>query len=50
MKIAILGAGLAGITAAWTLRRDGHEVIVIDRHAHPASETSFANAGLISPG
>ncbi len=50
MKIAVLGAGLAGITAAWALRRDGHDIVVIDRQLHPASETSFANAGLISPG
>ncbi|MBT0960199.1 D-amino acid dehydrogenase [Denitromonas iodatirespirans] len=50
MQICVLGAGLAGVTAAQALVRDGHQVSVIDRAAAPAQETSFANAGLISPG
>ena len=50
MQICVLGAGLAGVTAAHALRRDGHDVTVIDRAPAPAQETSFANAGLISPG
>ncbi|MEQ8664463.1 MAG: D-amino acid dehydrogenase [Rhodospirillales bacterium] len=49
MKIAVLGAGIVGVTAAWELLRDGHDVILIDRHAVPASETSHANGGQISP-
>ena len=50
MKIAILGAGVIGVTTAHYLARQGHEVTVIDRQAGPALETSFANAGEISPG
>lgn len=50
MRVAVLGAGVVGITTAYELARDGHEVTVIDRLSEPASETSFANAGLIAPG
>ena len=50
MRITVLGAGLAGVTAAWHLLEDGHEVTVADRRPAAALETSFANAGLISTG
>ncbi|GAB7554492.1 D-amino acid dehydrogenase [Novosphingobium sp. 11B] len=50
MKIAILGSGVIGVTSAWYLAKAGHEVTVIDRQDGPALETSFANAGEISPG
>jgi D-amino-acid dehydrogenase len=50
MKVAILGSGVIGTTAAYYLARDGHEVTVVERQAGPALETSFANAGEISPG
>ena len=50
MKIIILGAGVVGVTNAYYLAKQGHEVTVIDRQALPALETSFANAGQISPG
>ena len=50
MKIIILGAGVIGVTSAWYLAKAGHEVTVIDRQPGPALETSFANAGEISPG
>ena len=50
MRIVILGAGVIGVTQAWYLARAGHEVTVIDRQSGPALETSFANAGEISPG
>ena len=48
MKTVILGAGLLGVTSAYFLRQLGHDVIVIDRQASPAAETSFANGGQIS--
>jgi D-amino-acid dehydrogenase len=48
MKVAVLGAGVVGVTSAWYLRRDGHEVQVIDRREGPGLETSFANGGQIS--
>ena len=50
MKILILGAGVIGVTTAYSLVKDGHQVTVIDRQSKPAMETSFGNAGLISPG
>ncbi|MDO5632510.1 MAG: D-amino acid dehydrogenase [Paracoccus sp. (in: a-proteobacteria)] len=50
MKIVILGAGVIGVTSAWYLARAGHDVTVIDRQTGPALETSFANAGEVSPG
>lgn len=50
MKIAILGSGVIGVTSAWYLAAAGHEVTVIDRQPGPGMETSFANAGEISPG
>ncbi|MBN2630975.1 MAG: D-amino acid dehydrogenase [Rhodobacteraceae bacterium] len=50
MKIVVLGSGVIGVTSAWYLARQGHEVTVIDRQPAAALETSFANAGEISPG
>lgn len=50
MQILILGSGVIGVTSAWYLAKQGHQVTVIDRQAGPALETSFANAGQISPG
>ena len=50
MRIVILGAGVIGVTSAWYLAKAGHEVTVFDRQSAPALETSFANAGEISPG
>lgn len=46
----VLGAGVIGISTAYYLAKEGHEVEVIDRREAPAMETSFANAGQISPG
>ncbi|HLW26221.1 MAG TPA: D-amino acid dehydrogenase [Kiloniellales bacterium] len=50
MKIVILGAGIIGVTSAYFLAKAGHSVTVLDRQSGPALETSFANAGQISPG
>ena len=50
MRVVILGSGVMGVASAYYLARAGHEVTVIDREAGPALETSFANAGQISPG
>jgi D-amino-acid dehydrogenase len=50
VKILVLGAGIAGVTTAYALARDGHEVAVIDRQALAANETSFSNAGMVAPG
>lgn len=50
MKVAILGAGIIGVTGAYFLSRDGHEVTVIDRQPVAGNETSFGNAGMVAPG
>uniref|UniRef100_E1T5T1 D-amino acid dehydrogenase n=1 Tax=Burkholderia sp. (strain CCGE1003) TaxID=640512 RepID=E1T5T1_BURSG len=50
MRVVVLGSGVVGVTSAYYLARAGHDVTVIDREAGPALETSFANAGQISPG
>ncbi|WP_296615598.1 D-amino acid dehydrogenase [Sphingomonas sp.] len=50
MRILIVGSGVIGVTSAYYLAERGHEVTVIDRQAGPGLETSFANAGQISPG
>jgi D-amino-acid dehydrogenase len=50
VRVAVLGAGVIGITTAYELSRDGHEVVVIERNAEPARETSYANAGMVAPG
>ncbi|MCC8941368.1 D-amino acid dehydrogenase [Bradyrhizobium sp. Arg68] len=50
MKVLILGSGVIGVTSAYYLARAGHDVTVIDRQPQPALETSFANAGEVSPG
>ena len=50
MRVVVLGAGVIGVTSAWYLAKAGHDVTVIDRQPAAALETSFANAGEISPG
>jgi D-amino-acid dehydrogenase len=49
MKIAVIGAGIIGITTAYELALDGHEVTVFERRGAAAEETSFANAGVVAP-
>jgi D-amino-acid dehydrogenase len=50
VKVLVLGSGVIGTSVAYYLARDGHEVQVLDRQAGPALETSFGNAGEVSPG
>ena len=50
MKIAIIGAGIIGITTAYELALDGHQVTVVERRGAAAEEASFANAGVVAPG
>ena len=50
MRILILGAGVVGVTSAWHLLKDGHDVTVIDRALPAQGGASFGNAGLIAPG
>ncbi|GAB2458247.1 D-amino acid dehydrogenase [Comamonas humi] len=50
MKVIVLGGGVIGVSSAYYLARLGAEVTVLDRQDGPAQETSFANAGQVSPG
>ena len=45
MKVIVLGAGVVGVSCAWYLWSDGHEVTVLERNAGVGLETSFANGG-----
>ncbi|WP_436644201.1 NAD(P)/FAD-dependent oxidoreductase [Microbaculum sp. FT89] len=46
-KIAVIGAGIVGVSAAIWLQRDGHDVVLIDR-AGPGEGTSFGNGGVLA--
>lgn len=48
MRIAIVGAGIAGITTAYYAARAGAHVSVFDNEPHPAMRTSYANGGQVS--
>src|SRR6185295_6415142 len=50
MRVAVIGAGIVGVTTAYELACDGHAVSVFERCGSVAAETSFANAGLVAPG
>ena len=50
MRIVVLGGGVVGVTTAYQLQRDGHEVVVVERNPEVASGASFGNAGMIAPG
>ncbi|CAL8477646.1 D-amino acid dehydrogenase [Caballeronia sp. S22] len=47
-RIAIIGAGITGVTTAYALAQRGFHVTVIERHRYAAMETSFANGGQLS--
>ena len=48
MHVVVLGAGVVGVTTAWYLQAQGHQVTVVDRQGLPGLETSYANGGQIS--
>jgi D-amino-acid dehydrogenase len=50
MRIAVIGAGIVGVTTAHALHADGHQVTVFERRGSAATESSFANAGFLAPG
>ncbi len=50
MRVLVLGSGVVGVSSAYYLAKAGHEVTVIDRQPASGLETSFANAGQVSPG
>ena len=50
MRVLVLGSGVVGVSTAYYLAKAGHDVTVIDRQPAAGMETSFANAGQVSPG
>ncbi|SOE92127.1 D-amino-acid dehydrogenase [Burkholderia sp. D7] len=50
MKVIVLGGGVVGVTTAYQLQKDGHEVVIIERQPVVAGETSWGNAGMVAPG
>lgn len=50
MKVLVLGSGVIGVSSAYQLALSGHEVTVVDRQPAAALETSYGNAGEVSPG
>ena len=50
MRVLVLGGGVVGVTTAYQLQRDGHEVVLLERFEDVARDTSAGNAGMIAPG
>jgi D-amino-acid dehydrogenase len=50
MRILIMGGGVVGVTTAYQLLKDGHDVVLLERQDTVARETSWGNAGMIAPG
>jgi D-amino-acid dehydrogenase len=50
MRVVVLGGGVVGVTTAYQLLKDGHEVVLLEKRGEVAAETSFGNAGMIAPG
>ena len=50
MRIVVLGGGVVGVTTAYQLQRDGHEVVIVERRGELAAGASWGNAGMIAPG
>ena len=50
MRIVVMGGGVVGVTSAYQLQRDGHEVVLLERHPAVGTDTSWGNAGMIAPG
>ena len=46
-KVAVIGAGIIGVCIAFFLKKNGHEVTLIDQN-NPGTQTSFGNAGLFA--
>lgn len=50
MRVLVMGGGIVGVTTAYQLVQDGHEVVLVERREGPALETSWGNAGMVAPG
>lgn len=49
MRVTVIGAGIVGVTTAWSLAEAGCEVTVVERNSGVAQETSYGNAGMVAP-
>src|ERR1700729_3733115 len=49
MRVTVIGAGIVGVCAAWSLAEAGCEVTVLERNRGVAQETSYGNAGMMAP-
>jgi D-amino-acid dehydrogenase len=49
MKITIIGSGLLGLSTAYHLLTQGHQVTIVERQSDSGLETSYANGGLLTP-
>jgi D-amino-acid dehydrogenase len=50
MRIVVMGGGVVGVTTAYQLQKDGHDVVVLERNGQTAEGASWGNAGMIAPG
>jgi len=50
MRVLVMGGGVVGVSTAYQLLKDGHEVVLLERNPVVAQETSWGNAGMIAPG
>ncbi len=50
MRVVVMGGGVVGVTTAYQLLHDGHEVVLLEKNPDVALETSWGNAGMIAPG
>jgi D-amino-acid dehydrogenase len=50
MRVVVLGGGVVGVTTAYQLQKDGHEVVLLEKRDNVAAGTSCGNAGMIAPG
>ena len=50
MRVLVMGGGVVGVTTAYQLQRDGHEVVLLEAGPGVGQETSWGNAGMIAPG
>ncbi len=50
MRIVVLGGGVVGVTTAYQLQKDGHDVVLVERNSEVCAGTSWGNAGMIAPG
>jgi len=50
MRVVVLGGGVVGVTTAYQLQQDGHEVVIVEQLGDVAASTSWGNAGMVAPG